>query len=215
MGKGVLWKANNTTWSKSQAKKFNDNAMSDGKVLHSNGVTWYENYPMEQEFTQDFPCTWTQGYTSGGTKLWAPSWGDHIYSGGGDGFKSFIGFDRNAIQNFVGSGQILYVKLLINLKETSLNGSPIVNFYPHDYGSAPASWSGSGINTNYNSQHSFPNKAYGGYWKDLTANHVKNPSTGVFFQGIAVMPKSNTEWDWAVFNGKASYSSKLQIKVLK
>jgi hypothetical protein len=215
MSDGVLYKANATTWSKSQSKKFNATTISDGNIKHANASAWFKNYPMEQEYTQNFSVQWTQGYNGSGIKLDPATWGDDLFTGDTVGFQSMLGFDKNAIQSFVGNGQILSVKLHINLKSTSTNGSPDVYFCPHVYASLPSSLNLSNWNKNYRSSFHFPNKAYGGYWVDLTKDHIKNPSTGAFWNGIAMYGFTNTAEDSGRWTGKSGYNSELQIKVLK
>ena len=76
--------------------------------------------------------------TVSGIKLDPATWGDDLFTGDTIGFQSMLGFDKNDIQTFVADGSITSVKLLINLKSTSLNGSPDVYFCPHVYSSVPA-----------------------------------------------------------------------------
>lgn len=215
MTKGVLYKFNATTWSKSQSKKMSATAITDGKVRHANATTWYDNYPMEQEYTQLFNVTWTQGYNGSGVKLDPATWGDDLFTGDTVDFHSMLGFDKTAIQNFVANGSILSVKMVINLKDTSTNGSPDVYFCPHVYSSAPSSLDLNNWNKSYLSSFQFPNKQVGGYWITLTKDHIKNPNTGVFFNGIAMYAHTATAEDSGRWNGKSSYTSKLEIKVLK
>ena len=126
-----------------------------------------------------------------------------------------LGFDKNLIQTFVADGSITSVKLLINLKSTSLNGSPDVYFCPHVYSSVPSPLNLANWNKSYLSSYKFPNKAYGGYWITLTKNHIVNPNSGVFFNGIGMYAFANTAEDSGRWNGKSSYDSKLEITVLK
>ena len=215
MGKGELLKANATAWSKSQSSKMSATAITDGKVQHANASTWYDNYPMVQEWEWDFGVQWTQGYNASGVKLDPATWGDDLFTGDTVGFQSMLGFDKTAIQNFVAAGEILSVKLLINLKSTSLNGSPDVYFVPHTYSSIPSSLNRDNWNENYKSSYKFPNKSYGGYWIDLTKNHIFHPSVGFYFNGIGMYGFTNTAEDSGRWNGRSSFNSLLRIKVLK
>ena len=108
MSDGVLYKANASTWS--QSKKMSATAVTDGKVRHANATTWFNNYPMEQVFTETFNVTWTHAYNGAGTKLDETTWGNHPRSGDSVDFKGAWGFDRTAMRNFVADGLHLGMK---------------------------------------------------------------------------------------------------------
>jgi hypothetical protein len=210
---------NGSAWYERPVYAMNGAGKHERTVKVGNGSSWYVNYPRIKEYSAYFGCTWTQGYNKSNTHLWDPTWGDKIYVGGADGFKSLIGFDKNAIQAFVAGGYITQVVLLINLEGTSLNGHPTVNFLPHAYTSEPTVWDDWYLNEAYTTQYTFPNDSdspgLGGWWKTLTPNHIIQPTTGNYFSGIALKPATNTEEDWGVFTGKSGFNSQLKIFVMK
>src|SRR3982751_4855669 len=119
MSDGVLYKSNGTTWTKSQAKRFDGVNMHDGVVKHSNGTTWYDNYPMEQVYTQKFNMTWCNGYNGSGVKLDPATWGDQPRSGGSVNFQGLWGFDRTAMKNFVSTGVVQSIKFTCRFTDPS------------------------------------------------------------------------------------------------
>jgi hypothetical protein len=217
MGKGVLWKANTSTWSKTICKKFTTSTMSDGKVRHADTTTWYDNYPMEQYFTETFNATWSQGYNGSGTALDAGVWQGNIITGSTTNYKGMFGFNQSAIQNFISGGTVTELKLLINCYETTANGSPDVTIGKHSYSSKPSgSWNGS---TNadwgdYSSLH-VPNQQLGGYWVTLKPTQATLANMSTAIGGIALRGATATNEDMGKFNGVNSFTTKLQITVLK
>lgn len=215
MGKGVLYKFNNSTWSKSQCKKFNASAISDGKVKHGDNVNMYDNYPMEQLYTQTFNATWSNGWIWNGTKLDDTAWYGNIITGSSTGYRGMFGFNQASIASFIGSGVVQSARLLVNCYETTTNGSPDVQFGKHSYTSEPAgTWTGQNVDwTNYASLH-VPNKAVGGYWVTLHPSLIRM-SNGAALGGIALRGATNTDEDMGKFSGVSSYTTKLEITVLK
>lgn len=214
MAQDVLYRNNGSGWSKSQCKRFSSTGMSDGVVKNSNGSSWDENYPMEQEYTATFNCQWTQGYNGNGIKLDSATWGDNLYVGddssGPKGMRSYIGYDGDAIADFIAGGRVTSVVFYVNLYKTSLNGSPDVHFRPMSLKSAPSSWTDSTVQSGEDVNKHFPNKGYGGY-------AISAPTTFVNenFQGIALYPYYATAEDAGRFTGKSGYANKLVIKVVK
>jgi curved DNA-binding protein CbpA len=149
MADGVIYKYNATTFSESQAKKFNASAISDGRVRHANATTWFDNYPMEREFTETFPVSWTHGYNGAGAKLDEATWGNHPRSGDSVDFKGVWGFDRTAMRNFVADGRITLIQLKIKFIDPSHAGNPSVWFAPHTVTSKPTQWNEANVNTSY------------------------------------------------------------------
>ena len=133
MSDGVLYKYNATTWSKSQAKKYNASVISDGKVRHANATAWFDNYPMEQVFTDTFDVTWTQAFNGSAVKLDSATYGNHPRSGDSVNFHGFFGFDRPAMQAFVANGIVQSIEITVMFADPSHGGNPIVNFSPHTY----------------------------------------------------------------------------------
>ena len=217
MGKGVLWKANTSTWSKTICKKFTTSTMSDGKIRHADTTNWYDNYPMEQYFTETFNATWSQGYNGSGTALDAGVWQGNIITGSTTNYKGMFGFNQSAIQNFISGGTVTELKLLINCYETTANGSPDVTIGKHSYSSKPSgSWNGS---TNadwgdYSSLH-VPNQQLGGYWVTLKPTQATLANMSTAIGGIALRGATATNEDMGKFNGVNSFTTKLQITVLK
>ena len=130
-------------------------------------------------------------------------------------FRSLIGFDINAVSNFVtADGKITNVTLVLQLNETSTNGTPNVLFKPHAFASVPAAWDGWKIGQ-YTEEKWFGNKDYRWHYIGLNGDIIRNPANKQFFNGIALMPKTVTEEDWCKFNGKSAMASFMEITVIK
>jgi len=215
MSDGVLYKANATTWTKSQSKKFNASAVSDGVVKHANASTWYKNYPMEQLYTQKFNATWSQGWMGDGTRLDDTAWFNRIITGSTTGYRGMYGFNQSAIASFIGSGVVQSARLHLKCYETTLNGSPDVQFGKHSYTSEPSgTWTGQNTDwTNYSTLH-VPNQAIGGYWVNLNASQIRM-SNGVAIGGIALRGATNTSEDMGKFSSYSDFVTELEITVLK
>lgn len=220
MGKGVLYKATTSSWSKTICKKFTTSTMNDGKVMHADATTWYDNYPMEQYYTQTFDATWSQGYNGSGTALDTGVWQGNILTGSTTNYKGMFGFDQGAIQAHLGSGMfgnVTSAKLWINCYETSLNGAPDVTIGKHSYNSKPAgSWNGS-TNADWGDAKSLhvPNQALGGYMIVLNNSQITLANGYTAIGGFALRGASATNEDMGKFNGVSSYTSKLEVTVLK
>jgi hypothetical protein len=219
MSDGVLYKANASTWSKSQAKKFTASAISDGKVRHANATTWFDNYPMEQYYTKNFNATWSQGWRGDGVRLDDGVWKGNVLVGSTTGFRGMIGFNQAEIQAFLGPnkyGNVTSARVLINCYETTTNGSPDVQVGKHSYTSKPAgSWTGQ--NTDYGNGATLhvPNQATGGYWVELPPATITLVDGYTAIGGIALRAASNTDENHGKFSGVSSFNSILQITVLK
>lgn len=217
MADGVLYKANGTTWTGSQAKKSNGTTLTANVIKHSNGTTWYDNFPMEQIYTQNFNVVWTQGYNGSGVFLDPPTWGDHPRSGGSVNFQGLFGFDRAAMQAFVASGVIQSIKITVMFDDPAHAGNPVVNFCPHVYASKPGSWDGNNLNKNYAATSTFVQTG-----ADFT-RQITLP-VGAWLSGnmggVAIYG-TTAAGDSCVFAGKTtalglnSYNSVLEISVLK
>lgn len=215
MSDGVLYKYNASAPSKAVSRRFTASTMNDGIIKHANASTWFKNYPMEQYYTENFDVKWTQSYQGDGVALFNGTFWEHdLVVGDDENFRALMGFDKNAIQAFIGSGVVTAVKLLINLKETSLNGYPDVYFGKHSYGSEPTSWTGA-ADWGDQTHKQFPNKGVGGYWIDLKATQATTADMKTAISGIAMKAASANVEDMARFNGITTYTSKLQITVLK
>jgi hypothetical protein len=193
----------------------NNVAVSDGVVRHANASAWFKNYPMEQYYTENFDVKWTQSYQGDGVALYNGTFWEHdLVVGDDENFRALMGFDKNAMAAFIGSGVVTALKLLINLKETSTNGYPDVYFGKHIFGSEPPSYNGT-TNTSWGDQKhkQFPNKGVGGYWIDLNPSQIL--FSGNVINGIAMKAASANVEDMARFNGITTYTSLLQITVLK
>jgi hypothetical protein len=217
MGKGVLYKANGSAWSKSQAKKANGSAWSNGKVQHANGSVWYDNFPMEQVYTQTFNVVWTQAYNGSGVKLDAATWGDHPRSGDSVNFQGLFGFDRNAMVAFVAGGVVQSLKFTCMFDDPSHAGNPTVNFCPHVYTSKPNSWSAANLNKNYKATSQFYQTG-ADFARTITLpvsawNNVN--MSGVAIYGTTAAGDSARFAGKTTSHGMNAYTSKLEIQVLK
>ncbi|HSW76119.1 MAG TPA: hypothetical protein VLG50_03700 [Candidatus Saccharimonadales bacterium] len=214
MSDGVLYKANASTWSKSVSKKFGSNWVDDGVVKHANASTWFKNYPMEQEYEQYFSSTWSKAYQSAGIPLDTGVWGDQLWSGGSQmQGKTLIGFDKNAINNFVAAGQLLDIQIIINLEPYTHNGNGTAYFAPHQYTAQPSHFDWVNINQNYITSKTFIKGAWGGYWIDLpnTVYTAMNASMG----GICIYSNDNSDVNSLQFTGRSGYNTQLYVRVLK
>jgi hypothetical protein len=220
MGKGVLYKFNASTWSKSQSKKMSASAITDGKVRHADASAWYDNYPMEYEQSATFNATWSNGWIGDGTKLDDTAWYGNIITGSTSNYRGMFGFNKNDIQAFlkpgVDFGGVTKVLLYVNCYETTLNGAPDVKIGKHSYTSEPSgTWTGQNADWgDYSSLH-VPNKATGGYVVTLKPSQVTQADKRTAIGGIALMGMSATSEDMGKFNGIGSYNTKLVITVLK
>lgn len=214
MGKGVLYKFNASTWSKSQAKKMNASAISEGKVRHADASSWFDNFPMEQEYTENFKATWSQGWMGDGTRLDDTAWYNRIITGSTTGYRGMYGFNKSAIQSFIADGTVTKARFLVNCYETTTNGSPDVHIGKHTYTSEPSgSWTGQNASwTDYSTLH-VPNQATGGYWVDLKTSQILY--NGAVIGGLALKGASNTAEDMGKFSSYSDYDTLLQITVLK
>lgn len=220
MADGVLYKANATTWSKSQCKKMNATAVTDGVVKHANATTWFNNYPMETLQTKTFTATWSQGFRGDGVRLDDGVWQGNILVGSTTNYRGMFGFDKNAIQAFLGSGDfgnVQSARLLINCYETTTNGSPDVTIGKHSYSSEPSgSWNGT-TNADWGDASSLhvPNNQLGGYWVTLKPSQITMADKRTAIGGIALRGATATNDDHGKFNGVSSFATKLEITVLK
>jgi hypothetical protein len=218
MGKGVIYKCNGTTWSKSTVQDTGNDTSTvwdAGLIKHSNGTTWYDNYPMEQNYTQSFNATWSQGWKGDGTRLDNTAWNNNIITGSTTNYMGMFGFSQSAIQSFLGGGTVVSARLLINCYETTLNGAPDVVIGKHNFAAAPSgTWSGANaIYTDSSALH-VPNGATGGYWVTLKPSQILYSGTTAI-SGIALKGLTATSEDMGKFSGVPSYTSKLEITVLK
>jgi hypothetical protein len=221
MAKGVLYKMNATTASKSQAKKMNASITTDGKVRHANATTWYDNYPMEQLYTQTFTATWSQGWRGDGVRLDDGVWKGNILTGSTTNYRGMFGFNKTAIQNFLAPGKdfggVQSAKILINCYETTTNGSPDVVLGKHSYTGEPSgSWNGT-TNADWGDFSSLhvPNGNVGGYWVPLKPSQITLSDKRTAIGGIALRGASATNEDMGKFNGISTFTTKLEITVLK
>jgi hypothetical protein len=214
MSDGKLYKFNASTYSKSVAKKFNATSISDGKVRHANASTWYDNYPMEQEYTQNFNATWSQGWRGDGVRLDDTAWFGRVLTGSTTNYRGMYGFNKTAIENFIAGGTVTKARFHVHCRETTTNGSPDVKIGKHTYTSEPSgTWTGQNAYwTDYSTLH-VPNQAIGGYWVDLKTSQIH--VNGVVLGGIAMMGMSATAEDLGHFSGVTEFTTQLQITVLK
>lgn len=220
MTKGVLYKFNASTYSKSFAKKYNGNAESDGKVMHGNASTMFDNYPMEQEFTQTFDVKWSNGWRGDGVKLDKGVWQTNILVGSTTNYMGMYGFDKNAIQAFLAPnkdfGGVTKALLYVNCYETTTNGSPDVLIGKHSYASEVAgTWNGQNTDYGDSSKLHVPNQALGGYQVTLNPSQITLADRRTAIGGIAIKGETATSENHGKFNGVNSYNTRLIITVLK
>ena len=220
MGKGVLYKANASTWSKSQSKKFNATTISDGKVRHADAGTWYDNYPMEQLYTATFSANWSNGWRGDGVKLDEGVWQSNILVGSTTNYMGMWGFDQNAIQAFLAPnkdfGGVTSAKLWVNCYETTTNGSPDVLIGKHSYTSEPSgTWNGANADYGDSVLLHVPNQALGGYVVTLKTTQITLKDKRTAIGGIAIKGQEATNENHGKFNGVNSYNTRLEITVLK
>lgn len=217
MSDGVLYKANGSVWTKSLARKAQGSIYTDTVVKHANGSVWYDNFPMEQVYTQKFNVVWTQAYNGSGVKLDPATWGDHPRSGDSVNFQGLFGFDRTAMLNFVEGGVVQALKFTCMFDDPSHAGNPTVNFCPHIYASKPTSFSSTYINKNYKATSQF-NQTGANYTR--TINLPLTAWNNVNFCGVAIYGTTAAA-DSARFAGKTTshslnaYTSQVEIQVLK
>jgi hypothetical protein len=217
MAKGVIYKCNGTTWSKPTVQDTGNDTSTvwdAGVIKHCNGSTWYDNYPMEQYYTQTFNATWSQGWKGDGTRLDDTAWYGNIITGSTTNYMGMLGFSQSAINSFIAGGTVTSLRLLINCYETTLNGAPDVVIGKHSYTSEPAgTWTGQNSYYGDSSALHVPNGATGGYWVTLKTSQATY--NGVAIGGIALKGASATSEDMGKFSGVSSFTSKLEVTVLK
>ena len=155
MADGSLSKANATTWTYADARKFNATVASLPMIKHANATTWYNNFPREGNVAKTFNVVWTQGYNSAGVKLDANVWGDHPRCGDTANFQGLFGFDTTAMKAFVSSYKVQAIKFTCMFDDPAHGGNPVVNFAPHIYTSKPTSYLGTKANKTYRAQSVF------------------------------------------------------------
>lgn len=214
MSDGKLYKFNASTYSKSVAKKFNASAISDGKVRHANASTWYDNYPMEQYYTDTFNAFWSQGWMGDGTRLDDTAWYNRVIVGSTTNYRGMYGFKKSDIDAFIGGGTVTKARFHVHCRQTTTNGSPDVKIGKHTYTSEPSgTWTGQNAYwTDYSTLH-VPNQAIGGYWVDLKPSQIL--INGSALGGIAIMGMSATADDMGHFSSYSEFTTQLEITVLK
>jgi hypothetical protein len=207
--------SNGSAWYEKLVRPSNGSGYYDKVVKVCNGSTWYTNYPRQAYYTQTFDCTWTQGYYGNGTALYNGTFWEHdLVVGDVDNFRGLIGFRQSDIQAFINGGTVTKLQLLINLKETSLNGSPDVYFGKYSYTSEPASYTGQG-DWGDQTHKQFPNKGVGGYWITLKPTQATLADQTTAIGCICMKGATANVEDMARFNGITTFTSKLQIEVYK
>ena len=217
MAKGVLYKADGSGWTKSLAKKANGSRWAETVVKHANGTTWYDNYPMEQLYTQKFSVVWTQGYTGAGVKLDAATWGDHPRSGDSVNFQGLFGFDRGAMQDFVAGGSIQAIKITVMFDDPGHAGDPTINFCPHIYTSKPSSWSSVNLNKGYKATSKFYQTG-ANYTRTISlpvGAWLNGSMAGIAIYGTTAAGDSARLAGKTTSNGMSWYNTQLEIQVIK
>ena len=124
-------------------------------------------------------ATWSQGFRGDGVRLDDGVWKGNILTASTTDYRGMLGFDKNAIQAFLGSGDfgnVLSARLLINCYETSSNGAPDIQIGKHSFASKPSgNWDGK---TNAD-------------WGDLKDFHINNNSNGRLLDKLEPYPNNN------------------------
>jgi hypothetical protein len=219
MGKGVIYKYNGSAESKTICNRYNGVTQFVGKIQHSNGVDWFDNYPMEEYITKTFTAQWSQGWLGSGTRLDDGVWKGNILVGSTTGYRGMLGFDKNAIQAHLGPnkfGNVTSAYLWINCYETTTNGAPDIQIGKHSYGSEPAgTWTGQNADWGDLSSLHIPNGGVGGYMITLKPTQLTLADGYTAIGGFAFRAEANTNENHGKLNGVSSYTSRLQITVLK
>lgn len=224
MGKGVVYKSNGTTWTKSTVKDTSNTTgttFDDGLVKHYNAgaATWDQNYPMEQVYEAYFNVQWTQGYKYGsGQILDSATWGDHPRCG--DATADFVGlwgFDRQAMKDFVGTGVLQDIQIIVMFDDPGHNGNPVCDFYPHVYTAKPGSWSGMNANSNYKTTSTFTQTQadYTRWIKLPLGAWLSGSCGGVVVHAAATAANSARFAGKTTSHGLNSYNTQMYLKVLK
>jgi len=218
MGKGEFQKEADTTWSDTQAKKFNAKTGTTGKVMHSSSNAWHENYPQTNVYEQYFNVTWTQGYNGSGTKLDYGVWGEHPKAGDTFGFIGLFGFNNADLKNFVAGGVVQNMQIEVAIDSPSSGADPDIYFGTHTYWSKPESTEWAFIDSQYKTLSKFVNYGYDyRKWVSIPVLGWWNGSMG----GVACWGETSTAADAARFAGKSTshgmvgFNTRLFIKVLK
>jgi hypothetical protein len=208
---------NGSSWYEKTVSPNNGASFHERTVKVGNGSAWYTSYPRESYWTETFNATWSQGWRGDGVPLHDTSWYGNIITGSTTNYRGMLGFNRDAMRDFIADGIVTDVRLLINCYETTANGSPDVQIGKHIWLSEPYegwNWNGSeGADwSDYTPLH-VPNQALGGYWVVLRPSQMS--MGGGTIGGVALRGATATNEDMGKFNGVGSFTSKLQITVLK
>jgi hypothetical protein len=209
--------SNGTEWYEKKITPSEGSAWHDRTVKVTNGTSWYLNYPRATYQTQNFDCTWTQSYEGNGTALFRGTfWKDDIVIGETTNYRGLMGFNKNSIQSFISGGTVTGLRLLINLRETSVNGKPDLQIGKYSYSTYPTSYTGQGDWGDLTSKQ-FPNNGIGGYWVDLKPTQATLADGVTAISCLCFRAATATAEDMAYFNGKdlGGYTSILQVTVYK
>jgi hypothetical protein len=220
LGKGVLYKYNATTESKSQNKKFNATTQLDGKVQHASATTIYDNYPMETEQTKTFSAIWSNGWRGDGVKLDVGVWNHNVLVASTTNYMGMWGFNKADIQAWLKPntdfGGVTRAWLYVNCYETTTNGSPDVLIGKHSYSSEPAgTWNGQNTDYGNNASLHVPNQALGGYVVALPTQFMTLADRRTAIGGVAMKGATAEAENHGKFNGYNTYNVRLEVTVLK
>jgi hypothetical protein len=206
-----------TAWHERTVTPSEGTAWHERTVKVTEGTTWYENYPRAAYYTQLFDCTWTQSYEGDGTALYRGTfWKDDIVIGETTNYRGLMGFDKSKIQTFISGGTVTGLRLLINLRETSVNGKPDLQIGKYTYSTYPSTYTGQGDWGDLTAKQ-FPNNGVGGYWVTLKPTQATLADGVTAISCLCFRAATATAEDMAYFNGRdlGGYISKLEITVLK
>jgi hypothetical protein len=139
---GVLYKYNATTGSESQAKKYDATTGTEAKVRHANATTWFDNYPMEQQYTQKFYETDSGSWTEHDGGVWDSVAGSDVLQGKWNTSGRYRGywFMGSSLRNTVVGTKIEEIRIYMTRAETSgYSTTQNAVIRPHGYSSKPSS----------------------------------------------------------------------------
>ena len=217
MSRGVVYKC-------VDGKKFEKTTVQDtgnsstvfdsGKVRHcDDGVTWYDNYPMEAIFDKYFNATWSAGFDKYGNILATKDYGDHPRAGGTQEYKGMWGFDNAAIKSFISGGEVQQMMIEVNFADPDHAGTPLLTFAPHDRKTKPNSFNFLNVWESYDVSQSFTQTGDSySKWIMLPNGSWLDGDMG----GVAVWAASNVATSLTRFSGVSElFNTRLFVKVLK
>lgn len=163
-----------------------------------------------QQYTKTYTSQWTRSYQGDGSLR--ISNGDMYqgqYSGTNGNQRSLIGFDDSQIRSDLSGATITKVELRLDNTHFYNNSGGTAVIGTHDYGSAPASWSGSRVDENRETE-SWAKGAL--KWVTL-ANSFGNDLKSGAATGIALGPGNSTSLTYYGYFVGQNGSNKPQLRI--